>query len=101
MSDPREYRDLGADPSFEPERARLLDAIFHWARHPANRITRSDAAIMSRDAAGRAYDRGVDSGILIGYWDEADLAQERARRDQFRQQSAPPSPPPDGKPRTS
>jgi arylsulfatase A-like enzyme len=72
-TDPDEFVDLGADPAFESERERLAEAMFAWARKPASRITRSDAQIEA--AAGRE----IDSGILIGYWDEADV--EAAKRE--------------------
>lgn len=83
VADPQEFRDLGDDDAFAAERERLREAFFAWARRPRNRITRSDAAIASRDDAQRHYDRGIESGILIGYWDEADVAAEKARRASF------------------
>ena len=82
-SDPQEFNDLGEDEAFAPERQRLSDAFFRWARQPRSRITRSDQAIAARDEAQRHYDRNIESGVLIGYWDEAEVAMERDRRARF------------------
>jgi arylsulfatase A-like enzyme len=73
-SDPGELRDLGADPGFANERARLKDALFDWALKDHNRITIPDARI-----AGYAGGRQLRTGIVIGYWDESELAAERKR----------------------
>jgi len=74
-TDPDEFDDLGGDPAFEAERARLAEALFAWARKPASRITRSDAQVRA------AYGGELERGILIGYWDEADVADARNERD--------------------
>lgn len=73
-NDPQELRDLGAEPDFAAERARLKEALFDWALKDHNRVTVPDARI-------EAYARGqqLRSGILIGYWDEAELAGARTR----------------------
>jgi arylsulfatase A-like enzyme len=71
-SDPNELRDLGADPAWEAECARLRDILLRWALRDHNRITMPDARI---EAYGPA--RQLRGGILIGYWDEAELAQAR------------------------
>jgi len=73
-ADPNEFHDLGADPRFAAERARLKDALFDWALRDHNRITTPDARI-----AGFSRAAQLRSGHLIGYWDEAELA--RARRE--------------------
>jgi arylsulfatase A-like enzyme len=72
--DPGELRDLGADPGYAGERARLREALLDWALKDHNRITTSDARI-----EGYARGQQLRSGIVIGYWDEAELAAERAR----------------------
>ncbi|MGH7060867.1 MAG: sulfatase-like hydrolase/transferase, partial [Stellaceae bacterium] len=72
-TDPQELDDLGADPRFESERARLRDALFDWALRDHNRITMPNQKI-----AAYAQGRQLRSGILIGYWDEAELAAARA-----------------------
>ena len=72
-SDPNEFRDLGAEPAFEGERSRLHDALFRWARAPRQRATVADGTIESIEVQPRIS----EGGILIGYWDEEDLAQAR------------------------
>ncbi|MEZ5658271.1 MAG: alkaline phosphatase family protein [Burkholderiaceae bacterium] len=72
-SDPNEFVDLGADPRFEAERARLHEALFRWARQPRQRVTVADGTIESTEIQARI----AEGGILIGYWDEADLAQAK------------------------
>jgi arylsulfatase A-like enzyme len=73
-ADPGELRDLGAEPGFAKERERLSAALFDWALFDHSRITTPDWRI-------EAYARGeqLKSGILIGYWDEEELAAARAR----------------------
>ncbi|MEJ2432217.1 MAG: alkaline phosphatase family protein [Pseudolabrys sp.] len=68
-SDPQELNDLGADPAYEQERARLADAIFTWARQHHNRITVTPERI--NKMSGRE-----PKGILIGFWDEKDYEEE-------------------------
>jgi arylsulfatase A-like enzyme len=67
-ADPQELRDLGADPRFADERARLEAALFDWALRDHNRITMTD-----RKIGAYAGGQQLRSGILIGYWDEAEL----------------------------
>jgi arylsulfatase A-like enzyme len=75
-TDPHELYDRGADRRFEIERARLRDALFDWALRDHNRVTMPDGRI-----AAYASGRQLRSGILIGYWDEAELAAAKARLD--------------------
>ena len=75
-SDPQEFVDLGADPRFEGERARLQAALLDWALRDHNRVTTPDARI-----EGYARGQQLKSGILIGYWDEDELAAARADLD--------------------
>lgn len=82
-NDPQEFEDLGAAADHAGVLRELSEAFFAWARRPRNRITRSDEAIAARDEAQRHYDRNLESGVLIGYWDEAEVAEERARRARF------------------
>jgi len=72
-TDPREFRDLGADPQHASERARLREALFDWALRDHNRITMPDQRI-----AAYANGQQLKSGILIGYWDESELAAATA-----------------------
>ncbi|HEU0157519.1 MAG TPA: alkaline phosphatase family protein [Stellaceae bacterium] len=73
-TDPHEFDDLGADPRFATERERLRNALFDWSLRDHNRVTMSEQRI-----AAYASGRQLRSGILIGYWDEAELAAARAR----------------------
>jgi arylsulfatase A-like enzyme len=73
-ADPQELRDLGADPRFDGERARLAEALFGWALRDHNRITMTDRRI-----GAYADGQQLRSGILIGYWDEAELFAARAQ----------------------
>jgi len=68
-TDPQELNDLGADPAYKAERARLADAIFTWARKHHNRITVSPERVNTM--AGRE-----PPGIIIGVWDEQDYERE-------------------------
>lgn len=69
-TDPDELKDLGGDPAYETERARLSDAIFTWARQHHSRITVTPERV-NKMAAG-----GEPSGIIIGVWDEAHYEEE-------------------------
>ena len=74
-SDPDEFIDLGADPALEPVRARLHEALFAWARRPRQRVTVSDAMLETTPVQRRV----AESGVLIGYRDEADYAADIAQ----------------------
>ncbi|MBU6499230.1 MAG: alkaline phosphatase family protein [Rhodospirillales bacterium] len=73
-TDPDEFHDLGADPRHEAERQRLFRALAEWALTDHNRITTPDARI-----APYVGGQQLKSGYLIGYRDEAELAEARAR----------------------
>lgn len=77
QTDPHELTDLGASDLAEHKaaRARLHEALFCWARQPRQRVTVPDGAIESTDVQSRIS----EAGILIGYWDEEDLAQARQK----------------------
>ena len=68
-NDPDELHDLGASTAAEPAaaRERLTNALFDWARQHHNRITLTPERI-------EAMTGGEPPGILIGFWDEDDLA---------------------------
>lgn len=72
-TDPEEVVDLGADPAYEAERARLAEAHFAWARRHHARVTRSaeqvDAMLADREPPG----------IMIAYWDRAELEADGYR----------------------
>lgn len=74
-TDPDEYLDRGDDPDCAGEIARLREHLFHWALHPKGHITTPDARI----AAYAANNLQVKAGVLIGIWDEAELAAIRAK----------------------
>jgi arylsulfatase A-like enzyme len=69
-TDPKEFRDLGADPRFEAERQRLMSALASWGLRLSQRTTLSEQQM--RDRRGKSQRRG----ILIGVWDESDVPQE-------------------------
>jgi len=78
-SDPQELVDRGDDASCAGIVARLQAALFDWALHPNNHITTSNEKI----AAYAENQLQVKAGVLIGIWDEAELAairQDIARR---------------------
>jgi arylsulfatase A-like enzyme len=75
VNDPNEFHDLGAStaPEHVAAKERLHEALFRWARQPRQRVTVPDGAIESIEVQARI----TEGGILIGYWDEDDLAQAR------------------------
>jgi len=74
-SDPDELVDRGADPTCADIVARLQRELFEWALHPNNHITTSNARI----AAYADNQLQVKNGVLIGIWDEDELAAIRKR----------------------
>jgi len=78
--DPDEFHDLGQDPAHAETRARLYEALAKWSRTTRTQTTVPDAAITASDAAAQRYDLNLEAGIVIGYWDEAELAEEQQKR---------------------
>jgi arylsulfatase A-like enzyme len=76
-TDPNEFVDLGESELAEhvQARARLHEALFAWARQPRQRVTVPDALIETTEVQARI----AESGVLIGYWDEQDLAEQRQK----------------------
>ena len=74
-TDPDEFHDLGGMPAFEAERRRLDGIMCRWHRRHRNRVTMSDAVI------ARLTGNELEKGIIIGFWDEAELAEARATGD--------------------
>ena len=74
-SDPLELADRGEDPSCADVIARLQAELFDWALHPKMHITTTNAKI----AAYAENQLQVKGGVLIGVWDEVELAAIRAR----------------------
>jgi len=75
QSDPLEFADRGDDPACADVVARLQAALFDWALHPKMHVTTPNAKI----ASYADNQMQVKGGILIGIWDEAELAAIRAR----------------------
>jgi arylsulfatase A-like enzyme len=73
-SDPDEFHDLGASADHSDTRARLYELLHRWSRRASQRITISDAQILSQRG------REMDAGIHIGVWDEAALTPEARTR---------------------
>lgn len=82
-TDPQELHDLGTDPAHAGIRAHLYEALAKWSRSTRSQTTVSDAEITRNDARAQAYDLNIEAGVLIGYWDEDDLAAEQAKRAAF------------------
>ena len=75
LDDPEEFADRGEDASCADVIARLQAALFDWALHPRSHITISNDRVA--DYADTA--RQIKSGVLIGIWDEAELAAIRQK----------------------
>jgi arylsulfatase A-like enzyme len=73
--DPDELVDRGADASCADVVARLQAALFDWALHPKGHITTSNEKI----AAYADNQLQIKGGVLIGIWDEAELAAIREK----------------------
>ncbi|MBT9370012.1 sulfatase-like hydrolase/transferase [Rhizobium sp. CSW-27] len=78
--DPDELVDRGRDPEMTPVITRLDMALNHWLQTPANRITVPDDWVTSTDEKMRYFDPLIEQGVLIGYWDEAELEEQRRAR---------------------
>ena len=70
--DPNEINDLGADPGQAEVIARLSAALLDWATRHHAKQTQPDAFVEA--TAGAEF----HAGILIGFWDEAELAEAEA-----------------------
>ncbi|MCH2077983.1 MAG: alkaline phosphatase family protein [Rhodobacteraceae bacterium] len=69
-TDPGELHDLGDNPAFAGEIARLRELHFAWTRQHHARITR-DAATIEKMTDGRE-----PPGIFIAHWDDAEVAAD-------------------------
>ena len=69
-TDPDELNDLGADPAFADQIARLRELHFTWARRHHARITRSPQVV---DAM---TDDREPPGIMIAYWDAEEMVAD-------------------------
>ncbi len=69
-NDPDELIDLGASPRHENVRQTMAAKLHAWGLRFAQRTTRSDGQL--RNMAGKS----TRKGILIGVWDESDIAPD-------------------------
>lgn len=69
-TDPGEVKDLGADPAYGDELARLKDMHFEWTRQHHSRITRSAKIIE------KMTDNKEPPGIIIGYANKEELERD-------------------------
>jgi arylsulfatase A-like enzyme len=77
QDDPQEFVDRGTDPACADVIARLQAELFDWALHPKGHITTPNAKIANYADSQLQ----VKGGILIGIWDEAELARIREQID--------------------
>jgi len=82
-NDPDELHDLGREPSAAAEIERLRKALMRWLALPNNRITVPNEWLTDIDDKVGHFDPIVGSGVLIGYWDEAELAEQQEARRQW------------------
>jgi len=75
LEDPQELIDRGEDSNSADVTARLQSALFDWALHPKSHITTSREKI----EAYASQQLQVKGGILIGIWDETELAVIRRK----------------------
>ena len=68
-NDPEELIDLGADPDLEDVRREMADHLAAWARRLSQRTTMSPEDIVAERK------RSPDRGILLGAWDEREMAE--------------------------
>ncbi len=70
-NDPDELVDLGRDPDHAEVVRQMREKLAAWARRESQRTTVSDAQILARRAGA-----GGRTGVLIGVYDEDDVAAE-------------------------
>lgn len=72
-NDPDELVDLAENPAYGDTLSTLKDAVFAWSRQQSQRITTSDGTIR------KMTDGATKQGVLIGFWDENELADASPR----------------------
>jgi len=87
-SDPQELHDIGTDPAAATIVERLRLELFRWLAAPHTRITVPDEWFTGDDDKMRHFDPLVAPGVLIGYWDEAELAGQREARREWLERNA-------------
>ena len=73
QTDPDELNEIGDDPRYASEIDRLRELHFAWTRQHHRRITK-DAETVEKMTEGKE-----PPGIIIGYWDESELAVDNLR----------------------
>ena len=76
QTDPQEVNDLGADAAYADQIDRLTAWLLSWATSHHNRVTRSDAEV-AKNAGSEP-----NVGVLIGFWDEEDIAVWQREQEQ-------------------
>jgi arylsulfatase A-like enzyme len=71
QTDPDEFHDLGADPASRAVIDRLMAQLLEWATRHHAKQTQPDTLVEA--ISGTEF----HVGILIGFWDEADLEEAR------------------------
>lgn len=80
VADPDELDDCADRPEKMDVILALRKALERWLQTPANRITVSDGWVTSMDEKFPHFDPLIEQGVLIGYWDEAELAGQHEAR---------------------
>jgi len=80
-NDPSEFHDIGGDPAFEAERNRLREIMLEWALKPASRTTMAEDRITANDDIALKFNLAANAGVIIGFWDEAELEEDRKNRE--------------------
>lgn len=65
----------------EPPARQTPSIKFKWAWRPAMRTTVSNSQIEAGDHLVGKFDMAAASGVLIGFWDEAELEEDRLMRE--------------------
>ena len=74
-TDPHEFHDLGGAEQMQPLIDKMFRRLWEWSSAHHNRVTRSRQAI--EDYSGTEF----LTGVLIGFWDEDELAAAEAAGD--------------------
>lgn len=78
-ADPNELVNRAKDPDCQTKLTELMDALFVWARNPANNICVSEQSMRDAAQVNSLFDCNARHGYLMGYWDEAELAEEEKK----------------------
>jgi hypothetical protein len=91
-TDPNELNDWGGDQNHAAAKSECYEALTKWSRTTRTQITSSDQVIAASDEAFKHYDLNIGAGVLIGYWDEAELVTEKLKRQAFLKSKRDPAP---------